>query len=142
MAQERRERIVTNFTFRIWHAVKQQKSQKYQEALVAAMSDTMAVEAGKRAYLGMNSAEIDTEIEKNVQLSLAIHLDVFKKSSYQEVRQLGIRFDDLSGIYAHAVWMNREFNTNFAMPSKVSFASGSIELMPGKLFLSIFLISG
>ena len=111
-AQDRRERIVTNFTFRIWHAVKQQKSQKYQEALVAAMSDTMAVEAGKRAYLGMNSEEIDLEIKKNVQLSLAIHHDVFKKNNYQEVRNLGFRFYDLSNIYAHAVWMNREFNSN------------------------------
>lgn len=111
-AKDRRERIVANFTLRIWHAVKQQKSQKYQEALVAAMSDTMAVEAGKRAYLGMNSADIDKEIEKNVQLSLAIHHDVFKKRSYQEIRQLGIKFDDLSSIYAHAHWMNREFNSN------------------------------
>jgi hypothetical protein len=112
MAPLRRERIVKNFTKRIWYAVKSERDQKYQDALVAAMADTMAVEAGKRAYMGMSPEEIDLEIDKNVQLSLAIHYDLLKMGSYQEIRKTGFRLGDIDQIRAHANWLNHEFLTN------------------------------
>lgn len=111
-AKDRREKIVTEFTARIFYAVKDHKSKDYKAALVAAMSDTMALEAGTRDYLGMNAERIEEEIDKNVRLAIALKYEVFEKKSYAEVKDLGIRLGDLRALHTHHGWMQNAFNTN------------------------------
>lgn len=125
-ATDRREKIVIEFTARIFYAVKDGKSKEYQEALVAAMSDTMALEAGSRDYLGMNADRIEKEIDKNIRLALAIKYEVFEKKSYYEVKDLGINFGNLQDLYKHYSWMSRAFNTNpLAQEARATGCGGS-----------------
>lgn len=111
-ARERREKMVIEFSARIFFAVKDKKPKEFQEALVEAMSDTMALEAGSRDYLGMNVRQIEEEIDKNVRLALALKYKVFEKSNYAQVKDLGIRLGDLRELHAHYGWVRDAFNTN------------------------------
>jgi len=112
LAKERREKVVIEFAARIFYAVKDKKPKQYQEALVEAMSDTMALEAGSRDYLDMNAQQIEEEINKNIRLALALKYKVFDKTNYAEVKELGIRLGDLRLLHAHYGWMQDAFNTN------------------------------
>ena len=111
-AKDRREKIVMEFTARIFYAVKDGKPREYKKALVAAMSDTMALEAGSRDYWGMDRNLIEKEIDKNVRLALAIEYGAFEKRSYYEVHELGVRLGNLGDLYDHYYWMSKAFNTN------------------------------
>ncbi len=125
-ANERREKIVADFTMRIFFAVKDQRPREYQEALVAAMSDTMAIEAGKRDYEGYTDAQIEAEIDRNVRLALALKYRVFEKTHYKDVENLGIRFGDLRALYLHRDWMQNAFTTNpLAMEARSTGCGGS-----------------
>lgn len=112
LLKERREKIVIEFTSRIFYAVKDKKPKEYQEALVAAMSDTMALEAGSRDYLSMDAKQIEGEIDKNVRLALALRYRVFEKDNYREVKDLGLRIGDLRALHDHYGWMRNAFTTN------------------------------
>ncbi|MFH2085469.1 MAG: hypothetical protein ABII21_01610 [bacterium] len=125
-AKERREQVVIEFTARIFYAVKDGKSKEYKQALVAALSDTMALEAGSRDYLGMDKDQIKSEIDKNVRLALAVKYKVFEKKSYYELKDLGIRFGDLGDLYRHYQWVSAAFNTNpLAREARATGCGGS-----------------
>jgi len=126
LMKKRREKIIIEFTALIFYAVKDRKDKEYKEALVNAMSDTMALEAGSRDYLGMNAKQIEAEIDKNVKLALAIKYEVFEKKSYHELKDLGIRFGDLGYLYRHYQWVSNAFNTNqLAREARATGCGGS-----------------
>lgn len=136
-AEDRREKMVIEFTARIFYAVKDHKPREYQEALVAAMSDTMALEAGSRDYLGMSAEKIEKEIDKNVRLALAIKYRVFEKKSYYELKDLGVRFGDLEDLYKHYRWMSTAFNTNpLAREARATGCGGSGSVYGEDIFSS------
>jgi len=125
-AKERREKIVIEFTARIFYAVKDGKPSQYKKALVAAMSDTMSLEAGSRDYLGLNRTKIEEEIDKNVRLALAVEYRAFEKRSYYEVHELGVSFGDLGDLYKHYQWVSKAFNTNpLASEARATGCGGS-----------------
>lgn len=125
-ASERREQIVVDFMARIFYAVKDRRPREYQQALVAAMSDTMAVEAGKRDYLKMKAEDVKGEIDKNVRLALALQYKVFEKKDYQEVIDLGIDFGSLSALYVHQGWLRNVFTSNpLAAEARATGCGGS-----------------
>lgn len=111
LARERREKIVSDFTMRIFFAVKGERSRDYQEALVAAMSDTMALEAGGE-YINWSAKRIEQEIDKNVRLALALRYRIFEKRTYTEIKELKINFGDLSELFMHYQWVSEAFNNN------------------------------
>lgn len=124
-AHERRETMVQEFTNRIVIAVQQNISTEKKEALVNAMSDMFALEAGSRDYLGLSSKKIKLEIEKNVRLSLAEKLKVFDKppASYNS---LDFELGDLQDLYAHRAWMIQAFATNpLAQEARATGCGGS-----------------
>ena len=125
MAAERRERIVENFTARIFLAVKDNRPEYYREALVAAMSDTMSIEAGKSDYIGMSADDISEEIEKNFQVALALQTKAFNKKSYQEVRDLGLGLGDLSSVYFHFLKMRKAFENPLVQEARSTGCGGS-----------------
>ncbi|MFZ2200176.1 MAG: hypothetical protein WAV40_05335 [Microgenomates group bacterium] len=136
-AKERREQIVIEFTARIFYAVKDGRPKEYKEALVSAMSDTMALEAGSRDYLGKNKEQITNEIDKNVRLALAIKYKVFEKKSYYELKDLGVRFGDLGDLYKHYQWVSTAFNTNpLAREARATGCGGSGSTYGSDMFSS------
>lgn len=140
-AKERREKIVIEFSARIFYAVKDKRPREYQEALVEAMSDTMAIEAGKRDYLGKNASQIEEEIDKNVRLALALKYKVFEKNNYSQVKDLGLRLGDLRALHTHYGWMQDAFATNpFAREARSTGCGGS-GMNYGHSFGRDFLIS-
>lgn len=128
-AKERREKLVTDFSMRIFFAVKDQRPLEYQEALVAAMSDTLALEAGGE-YLGLSAKHIEEEIEKNVQLALALRHKIFELESYADVQQLSqdldIRFGNLDQLYLHYQHITQSFHNNpIALAARATGCGGS-----------------
>lgn len=112
-APKRRERIIENFKLRIWHAIKQNKDREYLKALENAMADTMAVEAGENKYIGMDERQIDEQIKKNLQVSLAMQYRVSSHYNYFTYKLSGIKSEqDLREIEQHAMWLRNEFQTN------------------------------
>lgn len=124
-AEKRRERIIDNFTARIFLAVKSGKSEEYQEALVSAMSDTMAIEAGKSDYIGMSADEISVEIEKNFKVALALKSKVFENKNYEEIRRMKLNLGDLSHVYAHYLRMQKAFENPLVQEARSTGCGGS-----------------
>lgn len=128
-AKERRAKLVTDFSMRIFFAVKDRRSLEYQEALVAAMSDTLALEAGGE-YLGLSANHIENEIDKNIQLSLALRHKIFELGSYADVQRLSqdldIRFGDLDQLFLHYQQITQSFHNNpIAQAARATGCGGS-----------------
>lgn len=128
-AKERRAKLVADFSRRIFFAVKDQRAVEYQEALVAAMSDTLALEAGGE-YLGWSALRIEGEIEKNVQLALALRHKIFELGSYEEIQRLSqdldIRFGNLDQLFHHYQRVTQAFYNNpIAQEARATGCGGS-----------------
>lgn len=124
-ARERRETLVDEFTNLIIIAVEQNKSTEYKEALVDAMSDMFALEAGSRDYLGLSSDEIRVEIEKTIRLALAEKLRVFDRS-FGYYRNYRLELGDLRELYVQRTWMINAFRTNpLAQEARATGCGGS-----------------
>ncbi len=128
-AKERRAKLVTDFSMRIFFAVKDRRPLEYQEALVAAVSDTLALEAGGE-YLGWSAKRIEDEIEKNVQLALALRHKIFELGSYEEVQRLSqeldIRFGNLDQLFHHYQQVTQAFYNNpVAQAARATGCGGS-----------------
>ena len=122
----RRTKMISEFSSRIFFSVKARQSQLQQEALVDAMSDMFAIEAGGRDYLGLSSEQIAKEIDKNVRLALAEKLGVFDDKSTRDVEQLGIHLGDLQQLARQRAWMIAAFATNpLAQEARATGCGGS-----------------
>lgn len=124
-SEERRETMVGEFTRLIIEAVKANKAQEEKEALVDAMADMFALEAGGRDYLWLNAQEIRRVIDKNTRLSLAEKYKVFDKP-LGHYSNLSVELGDLQELYAHRTWMINAFRTNpLAQEARATGCGGS-----------------
>lgn len=123
-AKERREGMVSEFTNRIMDMVKSYRSLDEKEAMVNAMSDMFALEAGKE-YLGWSIEKILLEIEKNVRLALADKLNMFDSpKTYSQ--NWSVEFGDLAELYAQRTWMINAFRNNpLAREARATGCGGS-----------------
>ncbi len=133
----RREALVNEFTTLILEAVKQDKPRKQKEALVDAMSDMFALEAGSRDYLGLGADEIRVEMDKNIRLSLAEKFKVFETPTVR-YSDLSVDLGDLRELYAHRTWMLNAFRTNpLAQEARATGCGGSGMSMTNDVIASL-----
>ena len=134
-AGERRETMVSEFTNKIIEAVKDCKSREYKKALVDAMSDMFALEAGSRDYLGLNAQQVKGEIDKSVRLSLAEKYKVFDKPpGYYQT--FSVELGDLRELYTYRTWMINAFRTNPLAQEARATGCGGSGMSMGNNFIS------
>lgn len=124
----RRETMAQTFTQKIIEAVEELRPREYKEALVDAMSDMFALEAGSRDYLGLGPDEIRIEIEKTIRLSLAEKYRVFDNHSIGVGDNFNLKLEigDLRELYVHKAWMINAFRTNpLAQEARATGCGGS-----------------
>lgn len=125
LAKERRDAMVEEFTRRIVEMVSQDKSGKEKEALVNAMGDTFALEAG-REYVGWNGEQMVQEINRTVRVALADKLNIFSRS--EDFAYLSVQYDlgGMRDLYEHVTWMANVFRTNpLAQEARATGCGGS-----------------
>jgi hypothetical protein len=135
-AKERREKMIDEFTTRILDTVKGYRSQDEKEALVNAMADMFALEAGKE-YLEWRKEKIALEIAKNVRLALADKLKIFDQPQ-EHSQNWSVEFGDIAELYAQRTWMMNAFRNNpLAREARATGCGGSGMSMSDDIFASL-----
>ncbi len=135
-ARERREGMVDEFTHRILDTVKGYRSQDEKEALVNAMADMFALEAGKE-YLGWSKEKIVVEMEKNIRLALADKLKLFDKPQ-AHYHNWSVELGDLAELYVQRTWMMNAFRNNpLAREARATGCGGSGMSMSNDVLASL-----
>lgn len=125
LAKERREVMIQEFTGRILDLVRGEKTKEEKEALVNAMADMFALEAGSE-YLGWDSERIREEIKKNVRVTLAERLGVFSRTETLQYYSTQYDLGDLNELYVQARWMMNAFRNNLlAQESRATGCGGA-----------------
>lgn len=124
-AMQRREAMIVEFTTRILELIRQNRGKEEKEALVNAMGDMFALEAGKE-YLSWGEDRIRTEIAKNVRVALADKLGVFKQAESFDYYSRQYDLGDWGDLYAQVRWMMNAFRTNpLAQEARATGCGGS-----------------